>query len=180
MAQLNFNAATVAPTSSPDPIPAGWYNVKITKSQMKPTKAGNASYLELVISVVDGDFANRTLFDRLNLNNPNSQAVEIAYGTLSAICHATGVIQLQDTTQLHGIVMRAKVKINPPSGKYGGSNEIDGYEAAQGAAAAAVAPTWATPQAPAAAQAQAVPAAPPWASPAATQQPAAATPPWAS
>ena len=166
MAQLNFNAANVAPASAFDVMPAGWYNVRITASEMKPTKDGSGSYLSLTLTVEDGAFKGRKIFDRLNLNNKNATAVKIAYETLSAICHATGVIQLQDSTQLHGLLMSCKLKIKPAEGSYSEGNEVTGYKAAEGGAAGAQmqpAPSWAQPTA----QAQ-QPAAP-----------AGATPPWA-
>lgn len=129
MAQLNFDASQVAPNSgSPDPIPAGWYNAQIDESEMKPTKDGTGTYLQLRFSVVDGQYANRKVYARLNLRNSNPVAQEIAYGELSAICHATGVIQLQDSQQLHALPMKIKVKLRPASGDYDASNEIGAYK----------------------------------------------------
>jgi len=136
MAQLNFNAASVAPQESYDILPAGWYNARITGSEMKPTKDGTGSYLSLTMTVIDGLAANRKIFDRLNLNNKNPKAVEIAYQTLSSICHATGVINLQDSTQLHGIPLSVKVKVRPAEGQYGESNEVAGYRKVEGVAPA--------------------------------------------
>jgi hypothetical protein len=110
---------------------------------MKPTKNGTGQYLELKLQVIDGKFANRVLFDRLNLKNDNQQAVEIAQRTLAAICHATGVMQVQDSQQLHGIPMEARVSIRPASGGYDAANEVKGYRkvgAGQGVVAPAFAP----------------------------------------
>lgn len=129
MAQLNFDASQVAPNAgTPDPIPAGWYNAQIDESEMKPTKDGTGTYLQLRFSVVDGQYANRKIYARLNLRNSNPVAQEIAYGELSAICHATGVMQLQDSQQLHGIPMKIKVKLRPAKDGYDASNEIGGYK----------------------------------------------------
>jgi len=167
MAQLNFNATTVAPSTGFDVLPAGKYNIRITGSEMKPTKDGTGSYLSLTLTVADGPYANRKLFDRLNLNNKNKQAVDIAYQTLSAICHATGVIQLQDSSQLHGILLSCKVKVRPAEGKYDESNEISSYMAVEGGAPGQPpAPAWAAPAPAAAPFPVAAPApavAPPWA-----------------
>lgn len=129
MSQLNFDASTVAPNSGmPDPIPAGWYNAMIDESEMKPTKDKEGSYLELRLTVIDGQFAGRKIFDRLNLMNKSAVAQEIGNGTLSAICHATGVMQLQDSQQLHGQPMKIKVKLKAASGDYEASNEIGSYK----------------------------------------------------
>lgn len=179
MAQLNFNAATVPPSSAFELLPAGWYNVRMTASEMKPTQDGAGSYLNLTFTVDDGPFKGRKIFDRLNLNNKNATAVKIAYESLSAICHATGVIQLQDSTQLHGLLMMCKVKVKPAEGKYSENNEVAGYKAVEGGSGVAQsqpAPAWVQPS-----QSQApTPPAPAWTPAAAPQQPVApAAPPWA-
>lgn len=125
MAQLNFDARQVDPQQSFEPIPAGWYNMMIVESEMKPTSNGQGAYLQLTLKVVDGQYAGRQVFDRLNLQNPNPIAVEIAYRRLSAYCHATGVIQVQDSQQLHGIPFKARVSIRTDStGQYEPSNEV--------------------------------------------------------
>lgn len=125
MAQLNFDATQVNPDQSFEPIPAGWYNMMITESEMKPTKDGNGAYLQVTLKVVDGQYVGRQVFDRLNLQNQNPVAAEIAYKRLSAYCHATGVIQVQDSQQLHGIPFKARVSVRTDStGQYEPSNEI--------------------------------------------------------
>lgn len=129
MAQLSFDASQVAPNAgTPDPVPDGWYNVMIDQSEMKPTKDGAGTYLELRFNVIDGQYANRKLFARLNLRNNNPVAQEIAYGELSAICHSTGVMQLQDSQQLHGIPLKVKAKVRPAKDGYDASNDLSGYK----------------------------------------------------
>ena len=66
--------------------------------------------------------------------NPNSQAQEIAQRALSAICHATGQMQVTDSEQLHNKLMKVTVKVRPAKGEYAASNEIRGYAASGGAA----------------------------------------------
>jgi hypothetical protein len=53
MANLNgFNANQVEPATDFEPIPAGKYVAVVTASEMKPTKNGNGSYLELTFQVI--------------------------------------------------------------------------------------------------------------------------------
>lgn len=128
MATLNFDANTVAPaTGQQDAIPAGWYDAMIEKSEMKPTKNGDGHYLELVLNVCAGQYQGRKLFTRLNIMNANPVAKEIAYKELSAICHATGVIQCADSQQLHNIPMKVKVSLKPADGQYEASNDVKAY-----------------------------------------------------
>lgn len=157
-----FDATQVEPNKAFDPVPPGWYNVKIAESEMKPTADGTGQMLVLILEVVDGEHVGRKLYDRLNLQNANPLAQDIAWKTLSAICHATGVIQLNDSSQLHGIPIKAKVTVKPAGpGKdgthYDAGNDVKGYKSASdvpmGATGPAGGPPWggATSTAPAAA-----------------------------
>ena len=192
MAQLNFDASTVAPNpGTTDAIPAGWYNVQIDQSEMKPTKDGSGAYLELRLAVLDGQYVGRKVFARLNLRNNNATAVEIAYKDLSAICHAVGVMQVQDSSQLHGRPMKIKVSVRAATGEYEASNEVKAYKninenvggPAAGAPAAGSATPWGAPQQPAAPVAPAAqfaaPQPPAMAPQAPAWQPPAAAQPWA-
>lgn len=121
-----FDASKVKPTSF-EPLPAGWYTVVITESENKPTKAGTGSYLQLTLEVVDGEYKGRKLFERLNLENPNAQAVEIARGTLSAICHAVNVLTPRDSSELHNKPMQANVSLRRRADNGEMTNEVKGY-----------------------------------------------------
>jgi hypothetical protein len=110
MADLRgFDANTVEPNDSFDPLPNGDYLCIIAASEMKPTKAGDGAFLELELQVIDGPFQGRKLWDRLNLNNANETAVRIAKGTLSSICRAVGVLQPKDSCELHDLPLLVKV-----------------------------------------------------------------------
>lgn len=136
-----FDATQVEPQGDFTPIPPGEYKVQIISSEMVETSAKNGHMLKLELEIVEGDQAGRKLFDRLNLDNPNAQAVEIAQRTLSAICHAVGKLSVQDSEELHMLPMIAVVKVDPPrsaNGKdYGPSNSVKTYKAAGNGAPAA-------------------------------------------
>ena len=128
MANLNgFNATEVEPTTSFEPLPAGKYLAAVTESEMKPTKSGSGSYLQLTFTILEGEYKNRVLWARLNLNNPNATAVKIARSELSAICHAVGVMQPRDSVDLHNLplVITVKLKKRDDTGEL--TNEIKGY-----------------------------------------------------
>jgi len=141
MANLgHFNANEVEPTTSFDPVPAGKYLAAITESEMKPTKNGNGSYLQLTFTILEGEYKNRVLWARLNLNNANATAVKIARSELSAICHAVGVMQPRDSVELHNLPLIITVKLKKRDDNDELSNEIRGYEAKGSATAAAQTP----------------------------------------
>jgi hypothetical protein len=132
MATIQFDATHIDPTPRFDPLPAGDYPVIISESETRLTKDGSGQYLQIKLEVQGGEFAGRTLFDRLNLWNNNRQAQEIAQRTLSQICHAVGVLQVTDSQQLHNKPLIASVKIRQAQGSYEASNEIKGYKAGGG------------------------------------------------
>lgn len=176
MAQLGatFDATTVEPNKPYELFPPGRYVVQIVASEMRVTKNGQGQYLWLELDVLEGACAGRKLFDKLNLVNANPQTVEIAQRTLSAICHAVGKLQVQDSEELHLIPLVADVRVKPPKkdDDFGPSNTIRYLPLEQ--------------QKPAPSPQPAQPARPAAAAPAKTAQPATTapsrpagmTPPW--
>jgi hypothetical protein len=128
MATLHgFDANQVEPLGVFDPIPAGKYPAVIIKSETKSTKAGTGSYLQLTFQIVDGQFKGRQLCARLNLDNPNAQAVQIARAELSAICRAVGVSRPNDSVELHNLPLVIHVKCKKREDTEEIVNEIYGY-----------------------------------------------------
>ncbi len=129
MANLNgFNANEVEPNAPFEPLPAGKYLAAITDTEMKPTKKGDGAYLELTFEVLDGPCKGRKIWDRLCINHPNPQTVQIARGSLSAICRAVGVLQPRDSVELHNIPLLITVKLKKREDTGELTNEIKGYE----------------------------------------------------
>jgi len=128
MANLNgFDANEVEPNTPFDPLPAGKYLAAITATEMKPTKAGDGSYLQIEFTILEGEHKDRKVWDRLCLNHPNAQTVKIARGNLSALCRAVGVMQPKDSVELHNLplVITVKVKKREDTGEL--TNEVKGY-----------------------------------------------------
>lgn len=110
MAYLNFDASQVDPSVAYEALPADKYLVEITASEMKPTKNGSGTLLQLEYTVLDGEYKNRKVWDRLCIKHTNEQTVKIAMANLSAICHATGVLKPQDSAELHHIPLVVTLK----------------------------------------------------------------------
>ena len=139
MALINIDVTNVEPQRSFEPLPAGTYTAQITDSDLHPTKAGNGHYLKLEFTVLgaqDPNLVGRKLWTNLNLDNPNAQAVEIAYSELSAIAHAVGKVgKIDDSQVLHGIPMDIDVSVREDTtGRYQPQNEIKGYRPCANAA----------------------------------------------
>lgn len=195
-------AVSQLPVSGSD----GW-PVVITNSEFKPSKSGgNNGYLELTLTIIEGEHKGATGPYRLNIFHENAQVVDIASRQLSALCHVCGQMMISDSSQLHNIPFRAVVGLqkkqkaeDPDYTEIKGVLDYAGQRPGKGNPA--VAPTAAqnfAPQAPAFHQPQApapvappAPAAAPWGAPQAPAQPqqqfqpqaaaapGAAVPPWA-
>lgn len=139
MANLSgFDASKVEPNDF-GTIPPGDYEACIINSEMKATKDGQGSYLNLEIQVINGQYQNRRLFDKLNLQNKNEQAVTIAKGTLSAICRAVNVLTPNDSAELHNKPMRITVGSRKNDYKNGEmENYIKSYKPRSGGSVAPV------------------------------------------
>ena len=128
MGNLNgFDANKYEPSTSFDPLPAGWYEAFISNSEMKPTKSGSGKYLQLELEVMGPSHPGRKVWDRLNLVNPNDQAVQIALATLSSICRAVGVLTPSDSAELHNKPLMIKLSVSKDE-QYGDRNEVKAYD----------------------------------------------------
>lgn len=111
MADLTgFDAEKVELRQEYEPLPAGKYQVVITDSEMKQTKAGDGEYLQLTFEVLEGDYKGRKLWARLNLVNPNETAVQIARAELSGVCRALGIPRPRDSVELHNLPLLITVR----------------------------------------------------------------------
>jgi hypothetical protein len=112
-----------------EPIPAGDYLCQVTDSDIVDTKAGTGQILKLTIEVVDGPYAERKVFENLNIRNPNPQAQSIAQRALADLCQATGVGAIRDSEDLHFRPFVAKIGIETDkSGQYDPKNKVKRYK----------------------------------------------------
>lgn len=152
MAAFSFDPNEVKIESQFSAMPAGEYLAQIVDSEVKPTKSGSGMVLKLTWKVVDGQFANRNVFEYVNMQNQNPTAEKIGKETLTKICSAIGVTaRVTDSTQLHGKPAKIVLAVKQDP-QFGESNEIKAYKKASSVAQPFAAPA-------PAAQAS---AAPPW------------------
>lgn len=102
----SFNTADVGDDEY-EVIQPGEYEAMIIDSEMKASKNGDGAYVQLKIQLKNG----RILFERLNIQNKNEKAVEIAYRTLKKICEAVGKTSIKDTSELHNKRFTAVVEV---------------------------------------------------------------------
>lgn len=138
---FQFDARTVAPALGFEPWPEGWNPLVIRSSNMKPTSKGDGGYLELKVEAIDGPNKGRTNFIRLNIYNPNPQAVDISLKQLSAICHVVGVFNISANPDapedmaapmLHNIPFQARCVLNTNKETGQSSNNFVAFKDAHG------------------------------------------------
>ena len=144
-----------------EPVPAGWYTVKIVSASVENTKAGTGKYMKVRFDILGPSFQGRVLFTNLNTRNPNPKAEEIGKGQLGDIMRAIGLQRMTDTDQLIGGSLSVKVVVKDDP-TYGPGNEVKAFKAVEGSAVPmGVTKTTFAPAAPTAPATSKVPA--PWA-----------------
>ena len=106
-----LDVSTIEPQGDFDVLPPGKYSIMVDKAEVKQTKKGDGHYLELTMSILDGPAKNRKLWDRLNIQNPSQQCVDIGLRQLSALGRACGVTVVSSEDQFLGKVCVAHVKV---------------------------------------------------------------------
>ena len=134
MAQLDqpFDASQVdmgADTSIP--IPSGFFQAKITASDLKQTRAGG-TMIELELTLLSAGYAGRKAWARINQRNANPTAEEIGRKEFARLIDAVGLTNsvIRDTVQLHDIPFDVKLEAGTYTDKYGkerDSVEVKGY-----------------------------------------------------
>jgi hypothetical protein len=127
-----------------EPLPPGWYTVTITTAEWRENKSSTGGHLFLELKVDEAqhpEFKGRPVFDRLNLDNPNDAAVEIAQNSLADICDAIGQHgKFSDPAILCHKPLQAKIIVREATGGYDASNEVRDYRGVQNISAASPSP----------------------------------------
>lgn len=125
MVNLNGFNANEHESQDFDVIPKGDYTVVIADSELKQTNAGDGSYIQFTLEVVDGPFKGRKVWDIMCTDHPNEKTVIIARARLADYCRAVGKPAPKDTGELHNIPLRVRVGVKKDKdGTYEDRNRI--------------------------------------------------------
>jgi hypothetical protein len=143
----DYNAADLPTnTMSSEPVPAGWYSVKIHSAEVKNTKAGTGQYIAVRYDILGPTHQGRVVFGNLNIKNPNPKAEEIGRQQLGDLMRSIGLAKVNDTDQLVGGSLKIKVDVRKDE-QYGDSNDVRGYKAIEGSMPSVTATSTLAPQA---------------------------------
>lgn len=120
---MQFDASTVDTT--PDTVPLDWYPVVITEADERQNSKGTGRLIELAVTIINGQYANRKAREWISYKHDNSAAQEIGQKKLAKICKALNIPQLTDESLLIGGKLEARLG---PDESYNG---IFDYRAAE-------------------------------------------------
>jgi len=133
MADLNGFDANALPSPAADHgsglVPPGRYEAVASASEMRRSRNGNATYLEVELELTAGEHRGRRLWDRFMMEHSTSgRAVELGRRKLASLCRAVGVDSPSDSSELHGIPVTAVVvqEVRKDTGDV--VNRVKGYE----------------------------------------------------
>lgn len=172
---FDVNAAEYDEDSSFDLVPAGWYQMFISKAELRPTKSGG-SMISVTYDITGPTHQGRKIFGNFNWENSKPVAQEIGRKQFAQQVRALGLSGIQSLDDLINLPFDGKIGIQKSKDpQYEDSNRVTSFAAAGSKSGGSVAQTApqqrpvAAPQRPAAPQRHA-----PAARPAATQHPAPA------
>lgn len=112
-----------------EPLPDGQYEVIISRSEMRDTKAGDGEMLVLTFEVIEGDYEGRLLWENINLVNKSDVAERIGRSKLASICKAVNVMAPEESEDLHDkpLVITVRRDKKDPT-----RNVIKGYASTDG------------------------------------------------
>lgn len=120
MAKLDFdfNASEIEDRPGFETYPVGDYIAEVTASDYRDTKAGTGKYIYLEFTILDGEFAGRKYFERLNVQNENKIAMDIANSNLKDLLTACGIHgkPFNDTMSLHNKPVMLKIGVDKKGG----------------------------------------------------------------
>ena len=124
MAQLNLNTDNIPVADRYGPVPEGDYRMIVEATDIKQNKAGNGSYLEAILVVIEGEYKGRKVWSRMTITHDTSEkAVAFGKRMVGDLSLACGKRSIQDTQELHGIPIKVALKISKQAG-YDPSNEV--------------------------------------------------------
>ena len=130
MAKLSFNSAGKDTGGDFEPLPVGDYNMMVIESDICPNKKGTGSYVKIVLHCLDEEYAGRRVYEYINIDHPNEKVVAIAERQMAELCNAVGVLELEDTQELHEIPFVARLKVEAGNEQFGPSNKVKKFMAA--------------------------------------------------
>jgi hypothetical protein len=109
-----------------DLIPDGEYVAEIVEASVAQPKSGNGYYLALVWKIVEGDYENRQIWQRVTYLHSSEQAQTIGRKTMKDLCSALGISEHVDDAEIF-LFKPARIRVGVeknPHGIYDDKNKV--------------------------------------------------------
>lgn len=127
---FDVNSAEYDDDSSFDLIPAGWYQMFISKAELRPTKSGG-SMISVTYDISGPTHQGRKVFGNFNWENANPVAQEIGRKQFAQQVRALGLPGIQSLDDLINLPFDGKVGIQKSKDpQYEDSNRVTAFAAA--------------------------------------------------
>lgn len=110
-------------------LPEGVYGGNITKTEIKQSKSGTGTYVNLEVTLLGGaGVKGRKVFDICMLSHPNSAAVNVGAKKLKSIADAIGldITEVESFSEFVGKPLGIKLGVEENS-EYGDKNRIKSF-----------------------------------------------------
>lgn len=126
---FDVNAAEYDEDSSFDLVPAGWYQMFISKAELRPTKSGG-SMISVTYDITGPTHQGRKIFGNFNWENANPVAQEIGRKQFAQQVRALGLPGIQQLEDLINLPFDGKVGIQKSKDpQYEDSNRVTAFAA---------------------------------------------------
>lgn len=115
MASITGTCNTL-PSSAYQPLPTCEYTLEIVESEYVPNANGDGMVLNCKTQVMEGKHTGRPFYINYSLEHADPQAQEIGQRDFAALRRATGVLNPQDTEELHFKAFRVKIGVQERTG----------------------------------------------------------------
>lgn len=127
---FDVNAAEYNEDNSFDLVPAGWYQMFISKAELRPTKSGG-SMISVTYDITGPTHQGRKIFGNFNWENANPVAQEIGRKQFAQQVRALGLPGIQQLEDLINLPFDGKVGIQKSKDpQYEDSNRVTAFAAA--------------------------------------------------
>ena len=114
---------TNAPENQKPILPAGDYDVVMTKSEIKHNQEKGTKHLYCEFKVLSGEFQNKVIIHRFNLWHAKPDVAQISKGQLSEFGRAVNVLTINDSSELEMKPVRVRINAKD-AGEFGMQNNI--------------------------------------------------------
>lgn len=123
-----FDPNAHEPSKDFEVLPPGKYTCLIESAELRNTQKGTGKLIKVTLKVVEGLYANRKLFDNINVRNPSADCQRMGIAQLSSIGRAAECYPVDDTANLVDKVVIAVVKVKKREDTNEDKNDVRTYE----------------------------------------------------